>query len=360
MTDRIDWDRLARYASGEAEAGERADVERSAAEDPVIRAAIDSVRRGWDASAAASAWDVDGAWARLQPRLRDAPVLPLSVATARRQGWWRVSRVVPLAAAAVLVIAVALRIGPGGSDAGAPVTALSLGSVLRTGVGEQRTVDLPDGSRVQLGAASTLTLGEEFGIATREVYLEGQAFIRVVHDTVRPFVVNAGGTRTVDLGTAFEVRAYPNEGVRVVVTEGSVEVRREDGTALPAAVLEAGDFAQLFEGADAVIRRQVDVERLVGWTRGDLTFDDAALSDVAAELERWFDIEVAVDGEAIEALHLTAQLRIGESLEEILRVVELALPGVRAEREGRTITFRAGAPAVPPVRRAALRAEVGA
>jgi ferric-dicitrate binding protein FerR (iron transport regulator) len=74
-----------------------------------------------------------------------------------------------------------------------------------------------------------LRLADGFGTSTREVFLEGQAFLRVRHDSTRPFVVNAGGTRAIDLGTAFEVRAYPNEGVRVAVTEGVVEVRREVG-----------------------------------------------------------------------------------------------------------------------------------
>jgi ferric-dicitrate binding protein FerR (iron transport regulator) len=239
---------------------------------------------------------------------------------------------------------------------------LASGTTMRTAVGEQRRFDLPDGSQLLLGAASSLRVGEGYGNGSRVVFLEGQAFIRVVHDSANPFVVNAGGTRTVDLGTAFEVRAYPNEGVRVVVTEGSVEVQRDSGASMPVAVLDAGDVAQLAIGADAIIQRDVDVERLLGWTRGELTFDDAPLSDVALELEHWYDVDVEVDGASIAALHLTAQVRIGESLDEVLRIVELALSvhGVRAERDGRTITFRAGSPTVPPARRTALRAEVGA
>jgi ferric-dicitrate binding protein FerR (iron transport regulator) len=368
MTDRIDWDRLARYASGEADAGERADVDRRAAADPGYRAALDAVRRGWTASAESTAWDVGGAWARLQPKLREAyeaydepRVLPLDASSSSGKSWFRASRLVPLAAAAALVIAVALRVGPGAGDTGAD-TMLASGTTMRTAVGEQRRFDLPDGSQLLLGAASSLRVGEGYGNGSRVVFLEGQAFIRVVHDSANPFVVNAGGTRTVDLGTAFEVRAYPNEGVRVVVTEGSVEVQRDSGASMPVAVLDAGDVAQLAIGADAIIQRDVDVERLLGWTRGELTFDDAPLSDVALELEHWYDVDVEVDGASIAALHLTAQVRIGESLDEVLRIVELALSvhGVRAERDGRTITFRAGSPTVPPARRTALRAEVGA
>jgi ferric-dicitrate binding protein FerR (iron transport regulator) len=364
MTDRIDWDRLARYASGEADDVERADVDRWAAENSGNRAALESVRRGWAASAERTTWDVDGAWARLQPKLGDVtpdPTLLPFQRHAPRRSWFRASRLVSLAAAAALVFAVALEMRRDGETVPGSM-ALTAGTTFSTTVGEQRSFDLPDGSQVVLGAASSLRLAEGYGSGSREVFLEGRAFIRVVHDAASPFVVHAGGTRTVDLGTAFEVRAYPDEGVRVVVTEGSVEVQRDSGSSAPVAVLGEGDLAQIAADADAVILRNVDVGRLVGWTRGELTFDDTPLSAVAAELERWYDIDVDVEGEAIGALHLTTQVRIGESLDEVLRVVELTLSmhGVRAERDGRSVTFRAGPPAVPPARRTALRAEVGA
>jgi ferric-dicitrate binding protein FerR (iron transport regulator) len=229
MTDRIDWDRLARYASGEADDVERADIERWAAESSGNRAALDSVRRGWTASAERTTWDADGAWARLQPKLGqvipDPKVLPFEPRAPRRS-WVRASRLVSLAAAAVLVFAVALEMRRSGETVPGSI-ALSAGTTFSTTVGEQRSFDLPDGTQVVLGAASSLRLAEGYGSGSREVFLEGRAFIRVVHDAASPFVVHAGGTRTVDLGTAFEVRAYPDEGVRVVVTEGSVEVQRD-------------------------------------------------------------------------------------------------------------------------------------
>jgi len=336
-------------------------VERWAAATPANRAALDAARRRWGAAAEPATWDVEGAWQRLQPRLadtaHDATVRPLRPASG---SWRRALRLVPLAVAAVLVLAVVLRT-PRGEEGGPTVANTGAGATVRTRVGEQRSLDLPDGSQVVLGATSTLRVDGRFGDGSREVFLEGQAFIRVTHDASRPFVVNAAGTRTVDLGTAFEVRAYPSEAIRVAVIEGSVEVRRQDGGSEPVAVLQAGDVVRL-TGPDGVdVRRQQDVDRLLGWTRGELSFDDLPLRDVAKELERWFDVECRIDSRAIEDLHFSVDLRIGESLDEILRLVEYSLMshGVRAERAGRTVTFKAGAP-VRPALRAAPRAEVGA
>lgn len=97
------------------------------------------------------------------------------------------------------------------------------------------------------------------------------------------------------------------------------------------------------------MRRQQDVERLLAWTRGELVFDDAPLEDVARTLERWFDVEVRIDDPALRELHYSAQLRLGESLDAILELMELSLSsrGVRTERSGRVVTFRTGARATP-------------
>ncbi len=346
MTDHIDWDRLARYVSGESAASERADVERWAAGSAANREALDSARRRWSAAGDGTTWNVDAAWKRLAPRLNEVTpepgVVPLRTAVSRARWQW-VARALPLAAAAVFLIAVALRFG---GDKGVPASGTTtLAAETRTGIGEQRAIELPDGSQVLLGAASSLRVADGFGSGGREVHLEGQAFLRVRHDADRPFVVNAGGTRAVDLGTAFEVRAYPNEGVRVAVTEGKVEVRRTTA-ASDSAVLQPGDVAELPVSGSTIVKRQQDVERLLAWTRGQLVFDDAPLGDVARTLERWFDVEVRIEDESLRDLHYSAQLRIGESLDSILELMELSLSsrGVRAERNGRVVTFRAGTP----------------
>ena len=365
MTDHFDWDRLARYVSGESGATERADIERWAAGSDANRAMLESLKRRWNAASDGASWNVDAAWSRLAPRLRDVKVEPGVIDLATRRGaratWIRPARVGLVAAAAVLLVAVAVRM-KSVDDAPAGGTMALSGPEMRTGIGEQRTIDLADGSQVILGATSTLRTADGFGQSSREVFLEGQAFLRVRHDSTRPFVVNAGGTRATDLGTAFEVRAYPNEGVRVAVTEGMVEVRRDTGM-LDSAVLQPGDVAELPESGVAVIRRQQNVERLLGWTRGELVFEDTPLSDVARDLERWYDVQVRIDDAAIGLLHISTQFKIGVSLDVILEVIEgtLSSRGVRAERSGNVVTFRSGPPtptANPPAARG--RVEAGA
>jgi ferric-dicitrate binding protein FerR (iron transport regulator) len=366
MTDHFDWDRLARYVSGESGATERADIERWAASSETNRAMLESLKRRWNVASDGVAWNVDAAWARLAPQLRnvkaDPAVVDIRSRSTPRFSWTRITRLVPLAAAAVLLVAVAVRMRTSNTETvGSPVALTA--SEMRTGPGEQRTLDLSDGSTVILGAASTLRIAEGFGASTREVSLEGQAFLRVVHDSTRPFVVNAGGTRTTDLGTAFEVRAYPNEAVRVAVTEGMVEVRRDSGMMGDSAVLQPGDVADV-PTTGAIVKSQQNVERLLGWTRGELVFDDTPLSDAARDLERWFDIEVRFEDPALRSLRWNAKPRITDPLDTILELIETTFQSerVRAARNGNVITIRRGPPVNPTANpsKARNRVEAGA
>jgi transmembrane sensor len=107
------------------------------------------------------------------------------------------------------------------------------------------------------------------------------------------------------------------------------------------------------------VKRQLNVERLLGWTRGELVFEDTPLSDVARDLERWFDVQVRIEDPALRSRPWTVQLRIGESLDTALEVLQQALQ-VRAERNGNVVTIRRGPPVNPTSNPPATRNRVEA
>jgi transmembrane sensor len=367
MNDEIDYDWLARYLAGDMTLEEAEEVTRWAAASPERRAVLADLQLRWRVSGVPARWDVDAAWASILHRVaRDgtdagaimAPSNVTSIATRSRNPARVILRI---AAAAVLMVGSALvwRIASGGPTSGTPALASSSGEAIRTGIGERRAIDLPDGSHVVLGAASELRLGESFGAAGRDVHLLGQAFFRVTHDSTRPFRVHAAGTVAEDLGTEFDVRAYPGDaGVRVVVAEGVVAVHRT-GVPDTAAVLRARDVARVSARGTEVHRDQ-PIERLVAWTGGELAFDDVELTGVCEELERWYDIECRVADGAVGRLHYTGAFR-SEALDVVLGVVQASV-GVRAERRGRVVTFsaRTGAGGITVPRSSPRPAEAGA
>lgn len=377
-TDDILWERLALYVSGQASATVRAEIERWAADDPANRAMLDSLQERWEAARApaAESWDVNAAWARLSPRLATATDFTdergddadagavrdrgrvISIASRRPRRFSTI--LLPLAAVLVLAVGVTTIWR---SRATTPETfgTLAATDAITTAVGERRTIDLPDGSQVVLGATSTVRF-DATDQSARRVYLEGQALFRVTHDAARPFFVHAGGTVTEDLGTEFDIRAYPSEAeVRVAVIEGAVAVRRQGAASDTSALLRPRDVARIDSTGAAVVLHDQNVGRLLAWTRGELFFDDVTVVEVCEELERWYDIECQVTNASIAGRRYSGDLRV-EALENVLQAIDLALPDVVIEREGRVVSFRPGAGAgrggavVPP----RPRTEVGA
>lgn len=84
-------------------------------------------------------------------------------------------------------------------------------NIVATKPGSKSKISLPDGSQVWLNSESKLTYGEKFGENTREVELIGEAFFDVVKDKSRPFIIHTNSIDVKVLGTAFNVRSYPNE-----------------------------------------------------------------------------------------------------------------------------------------------------
>lgn len=141
----------------------------------------------------------------------------------RRLRAWRVSALGGLAAAAVAACAVFLfERSPGGEAAGEDEPAAS--AVVRP----ERSA-LPDGSFVELNEGALVEA--DFTAERRGVrLLRGEAHFVVAKDPTRPFVVSAGALSVRAVGTEFAVRLAPN-AVDVLVTEGSVAVRRPEGSA---------------------------------------------------------------------------------------------------------------------------------
>lgn len=161
-------------------------------------------------------------------------------------------------------------------------------SGFETGVGEQRLVQLADGSSVQLDTDTRLQV--RFSDGQRLVDLErGQALFTVVHDASRPFIVQADGTSVTAVGTVFDVRRDAL-GVRVTLVSGAVDVARQ-GQGAPAR-LAAGQQTSVTD--KGVATRAVDVAAAVGWTEGRIVFVDTPLNQAVAEVNRYLTRPVAL------------------------------------------------------------------
>lgn len=151
-----------------------------------------------------------------------------------------------------------------------------------TGLGESRTVRLSDGSTLQLDTDTAVDI--DMTATERRVELgRGEVFVDVVHDTARPFVIDAGIGLVRVHGTALTVRRE-HGAVSVTVERGEVQV---DGPAIqPAVRLHAGQRLRFDRDAHSGVQ-PVLIEHALAWRAGQLKFQDERLVDVLAEIRRY-------------------------------------------------------------------------
>lgn len=222
----------------------------------------------------------------------------------------------------------------GGAMAAALVAAITLPNIglfgdpnrIETMAGEHRTIALSDGSKIEINGASVVTLDEE---RPRFARLEsGEAMFHVVHRDSDPFVVEAGGSRIVDLGTAFNVVRRDRQ-TSVAVSEGVVlynpaheKVRVVAGQAIDA---RDGD-------SEAPEVRAIDVANVGGWRSGLLVYNGAPLSVVAEDLKRTAGIEIDIAPEAAGSSFRGALIIDKDRARTVADLA--ALSGTKAERRG--------------------------
>ncbi|MFT4103631.1 MAG: FecR domain-containing protein [Burkholderiaceae bacterium] len=186
---------------------------------------------------------------------------------------------------------------------------------LRTERGEQRSVELPDGSLLRLDTATRLDVTYDRG--HREALLtEGRALFTIQPDADRPFHVLAGPLRITVVGTRFAVRHTPtlpdNAGVRIAVDEGKVRVSRRStpdpsraDDREPAVLLTAGQQIVSDEHGKLGPASAIPPEGIALWRHQRISFVDVPLAHALAELERYRATGLIVRDPAVAALRLS-------------------------------------------------------
>jgi transmembrane sensor len=181
--------------------------------------------------------------------------------------------------------------------------------VLTSTHGEFRKVPLADSSVVSLNSASQVEV--RLGRAARNIELtKGEAWFEVAKDASRPFVVAAADVRVRAVGTAFAVRRQ-DDGSDISVTEGTVEVWSEAGTA-GKRVLRAGEQAFVANRASRITvgRAPLDIERKLAWRQGQLVFQNQTLGDAVADFNRYSKRRIVINDPRLKHKTLVGQYRI--------------------------------------------------
>ena len=184
--------------------------------------------------------------------------------------------------------------------------------------GKKTKIVLPDGSTVFLNSESTISYSADFEI-DRTVTLEGEGFFDVLKDPEHPFKVESNGIVTTALGTSFNISTFePDDKVAVTLLTGKVELKQQvKGNVIQ---LLPGEGSVLSKNEDQLIKNKVAAEDMILWTKGILKFTDTSIDQMAATLERWYDVDITIQGNGNKQL-ARGTFDSEESLRNVLNVL---------------------------------------
>ena len=192
-------------------------------------------------------------------------------------------------------------------------------NTLSTPRGGQYQLTLPDGTKVWLNAASSITYPTGFTGNTRTVQMTGEVYIEIAKNAVQPFIVRTGGVDIQVMGTSFNVNAYEDEpSLQTTLVTGSVKVKFSgDGIILKpgqqAIVVSAG---QQQKGQGIKIQ-PADIEQTLAWKNGSFYLKHTPLAEALRQISRWYDVDVVYE-KGIPAIFLGGEIKRDLSLSQML------------------------------------------
>jgi ferric-dicitrate binding protein FerR (iron transport regulator) len=239
-----------------------------------------------------------------------------------------------------------------------PISSSSNLNVYYSPLGQTKNVVLPDGSLVKLNVGSKLTLLPGFNKNKRDVRLEGEAYFSVKHNLALPFRVHTANLEVKDLGTVFNVKAYPTDRTsEAVLIKGAIEVIVKNNRKQKLQLTPNKKFVLFNSLASAKLKQTTDNKPYVAnykvdnvtnnipnhsiietdWTSNKLSFYEQPLEDIAPMLERWYNIKLIINNQQIEGYKFTATFN-HQSISEVLDALKLTAT-FNYRREANVITI---------------------
>jgi len=181
-------------------------------------------------------------------------------------------------------------------------------------------VDLPDGSKIALNANTSLSFIDKG--SERYVKLNGEALFEVVHDETKPFVIETGGLKVVDVGTVFNVKSYSKDAfVTTTLLEGIVDLFIDEQHR---STLKPGQTAIFHK-----LKKEIDVttgenRNVIAWKENRFIYKEEALESIVNDLINWYGIASLEWGEKVSKDELlTINIQRAKSINQVLEVLAL-------------------------------------
>jgi len=282
------------------------------------------------------------------------PEPPESESIIEAPRWYR-KKIYTFSIAGIVAFVIALSVWISTTNKTEPTALSKKFSEISSPIGSKTKLVLPDSSIVWLNAGSKLTYDEHFGVTNRNATLTGEAFFDVKHSNT-PFIINANGVHIKDLGTAFNVKAYPDDKtIETSLIRGKVEITLDKRPG-ELHILEPNEKLIVSNEPERTITKSVerkepitvlgnithynDDDRVVvetSWVDNKLVFEDEPFSEVAKKMERWYGVAISFDDEVIAGYRMHGSFT-NETIKEALDALKIGFH-FNYKMEGNNITI---------------------
>jgi len=251
--------------------------------------------------------------------------------TKRLAIWWSA------AASLLLVIGAAIYFGREDNT-----IAQTISYTYTTQAGQKKEITLPDGSKVLLNAKSSIKLDKDFNKTNRKILLEGEAFFDVKHNKEKAFKVFTADFQINVLGTAFNVKAYPDEVTsEATLIRGLITMQTKGDMGI--ITLKPSQKVTFYknrvaEKTHANVRRRINANRPeitinhyqlikenvvleTAWTQNKLEIYDQDFAQLKSTLEKWYNVKIIFIDPEVQKYRFTATFS-NESITQVLEALK--------------------------------------
>ncbi len=185
---------------------------------------------------------------------------------------------------------------------------------------------LEDGTHLTLNRGAQLIYPDRFTGDQREIFLTGEAYFDVAHDSKHPFVVRVGDLSIKVLGTKFNIESYPDsETITTTLLEGSVEVESQLSHR-SVRMIPNQQLSYNTRSGEMQLNTLTESEESIRWTDNIWVLHQTPFLEVCKRLERQFHIKVVILNDALVEKNFTGEFHFDDSLESILEVIRITTP----------------------------------
>jgi ferric-dicitrate binding protein FerR (iron transport regulator) len=184
---------------------------------------------------------------------------------------------------------------------------------------------LPDGTKVWLNNGATIRYAGKPGGKERNVYIDGEAYLEVVKDSQKPFIVQSDVMQVRVLGTTFNFKNDKTHKIaETTLIEGEIEIKGNNNEGM--IVLTPGQRAELNKSTGRLTVRQVNARLDAVWRNDLIPFEQADLFTIIQTLERFYHVKIILSPNVRTDVTYSGVLKKKNTIESVLDLLKNAIP----------------------------------